>query len=227
MSSPATSRTRWRRSGSSIRRTRRRCGSRSSAGTSPSAPAGRARSSTGRPSSTCWASRRCCPTGEIVETGGKVVKNVVGYDLTHLLVGSEGTLAIITKIILRLVPKPPVQATLRATFRSVEAAVSAVGRDHPRARRAGGHRAHRRHLARGGRPESQGALARAGGHGGHPARRSRRRAGVGGRRGDPRRARAPGGGRDRSAARARRCRAAGALARAPGAVALAQDGRRT
>ena len=44
------------------------------------------------------------PTGEIVETGGKVVKNVVGYDLTHLLVGSEGTLAIVTRVILRLVP---------------------------------------------------------------------------------------------------------------------------
>ena len=67
------------------------------------------------------------PTGEVVETGGKVVKNVVGYDLTHLLVGSEGTLAIITKIVLRLVPKPPVQATLRATFPTVEAAVDAVG----------------------------------------------------------------------------------------------------
>ena len=66
------------------------------------------------------------PTGEIVETGGKVVKNVVGYDLTHLLVGSEGTLAIITRIILRLIPKPPVQATVRATFRSVEDAVAAV-----------------------------------------------------------------------------------------------------
>ena len=66
------------------------------------------------------------PTGEIVETGGKVVKNVVGYDLTHLLVGSEGTLAIMTRIILRLVPKPPVQSTLRATFRTVAEAVDAV-----------------------------------------------------------------------------------------------------
>jgi glycolate oxidase len=66
------------------------------------------------------------PTGEIVETGGKVVKNVVGYDLTHLLVGSEGTLAVITKIILRLVPKPPVQSTLRATFPDVRGAVDAV-----------------------------------------------------------------------------------------------------
>jgi glycolate oxidase len=68
------------------------------------------------------------PTGEIVRTGGKTVKNVVGYDLTHLLVGSEGTLAIITKVILRLIPKPPVQATLRATFPSVAQAVDAVTR---------------------------------------------------------------------------------------------------
>ena len=44
------------------------------------------------------------------------MKNVVGYDLTQLLVGSEGTLAILTKIILRLIPKPPAPATLRATF---------------------------------------------------------------------------------------------------------------
>ena len=66
------------------------------------------------------------PTGEVIKTGGKVVKNVVGYDLTHLLVGSEGTLAILTKIILRLIPKPPVQATMRATFPSVTHAVDAV-----------------------------------------------------------------------------------------------------
>ncbi len=66
------------------------------------------------------------PTGEIIETGGKVVKNVVGYDLTTLLVGSEGTLAIVTKVILRLLPKPPVQVTLRASFASVRAAAEAV-----------------------------------------------------------------------------------------------------
>jgi glycolate oxidase len=66
------------------------------------------------------------PTGEIINTGGKVVKNVVGYDLTHLLVGSEGTLAIITKVILKLIPRPPVQATLRATFPDVQGAVNAV-----------------------------------------------------------------------------------------------------
>jgi glycolate oxidase len=66
------------------------------------------------------------PTGEVVRTGGKAVKNVVGYDLTQLLVGSEGTLAIITAIILRLIPKPPAHATLRATFPSVAAAAAAV-----------------------------------------------------------------------------------------------------
>jgi glycolate oxidase len=65
-------------------------------------------------------------SGAVIRTGGKVVKNVVGYDMTHLLVGSEGTLAIITKIILRLIPKPPVQATVRATFRDVPRAVAAV-----------------------------------------------------------------------------------------------------
>jgi glycolate dehydrogenase FAD-linked subunit len=66
------------------------------------------------------------PTGEVIHTGGKTVKNVVGYDLTQLLVGSEGTLAIITKIILRLVPKPPAQITLRATFPDVESSAAAV-----------------------------------------------------------------------------------------------------
>src|SRR6266481_1308561 len=66
------------------------------------------------------------PTGEIVRTGSKAVKSVVGYDLTQLLVGSEGTLAIITEIILRLIPKPPAQRTLRAAFKDIESAVGAV-----------------------------------------------------------------------------------------------------
>ena len=66
------------------------------------------------------------PTGEFIRTGGRVVKNVVGYDLTQLLVGSEGTLAILTKITLRLIPKPPAAVTLRATFPSVRHAVNAV-----------------------------------------------------------------------------------------------------
>lgn len=66
------------------------------------------------------------PTGEIIHTGSKAVKNVVGYDLTQLLVGSEGTLAIVTKITLRLVPKPPSCATLLAGFRDIGGAVDAV-----------------------------------------------------------------------------------------------------
>ena len=66
------------------------------------------------------------PTGEILHTGSKAVKNVVGYDVTQLLVGSEGTLAIITKITLRLIPKPPARATLSASFASIGRAVDAV-----------------------------------------------------------------------------------------------------
>ena len=66
------------------------------------------------------------PTGEIIHTGSKAVKNVVGYDVTQLLVGSEGTLAIVTKVTLRLVPKPPAQATLLALFDSIGSAVNAV-----------------------------------------------------------------------------------------------------
>ena len=66
------------------------------------------------------------PTGEIVHTGSKAVKNVVGYDLTQLLTGSEGTLAIITKITLRLVPLPPSRATMIAGFAAIDDAVHAV-----------------------------------------------------------------------------------------------------
>jgi glycolate oxidase len=54
------------------------------------------------------------------------VKNVVGYDLTQLLVGSEGTLAIVTEVTLRLIPKPPAVATLRACFADVPTAARAV-----------------------------------------------------------------------------------------------------
>lgn len=56
------------------------------------------------------------PEGEIVRTGGKTVKNVTGYDLTRLIVGSEGTLAIVTEATLRLIPKPKARKTLLATF---------------------------------------------------------------------------------------------------------------
>jgi glycolate oxidase len=66
------------------------------------------------------------PTGEIIHTGSKAVKNVVGYDLTQLLVGSEGTLAILTRITLRLLPKPPARATVSATFADIRGAVNGV-----------------------------------------------------------------------------------------------------
>ena len=66
------------------------------------------------------------PSGEIIHTGSKAVKNVVGYDLTQLLVGSEGTLAIMTEIVLRLVPQPAARRTLQASFTTIESAVDAV-----------------------------------------------------------------------------------------------------
>ena len=66
------------------------------------------------------------PTGEIIHTGSKAVKNVVGYDLTQLLVGSEGTLAIITEVTLRLIPKPQARATLLAEFADITHGVHAV-----------------------------------------------------------------------------------------------------
>lgn len=65
-------------------------------------------------------------TGEIIHTGSKAVKNVVGYDLTQLLIGSEGTLAIIAEITLRLIPKPTAHATMWAEFETISDAVNAV-----------------------------------------------------------------------------------------------------
>jgi glycolate oxidase len=68
------------------------------------------------------------PTGEIIGTGSRTLKGVVGYDLTRLFLGSEGTLGIITKIILRLTVPPARRLTVAAGFASMEAAVQAVGR---------------------------------------------------------------------------------------------------
>lgn len=66
------------------------------------------------------------PTGEILHTGGRTVKNVVGYDLTRLFVGSEGTLGIITQIALKLLPLPEARGTVQAFFKTVEDATCAV-----------------------------------------------------------------------------------------------------
>lgn len=66
------------------------------------------------------------PTGEIMWTGANVLKNVTGYNLTQLLVGSEGTLGIVTKAVLRLIPLPPEKLTMLAPFRSAESACAAV-----------------------------------------------------------------------------------------------------
>lgn len=64
--------------------------------------------------------------GEIIRTGGKTVKNVSGYDLTRLIVGSEGTLGIVTEATLRLIPLPQATKTLLALFSSVEEVAETV-----------------------------------------------------------------------------------------------------
>jgi glycolate oxidase len=64
--------------------------------------------------------------GEIIRTGGKTIKNVVGYNLTDILTGSEGTLAIISKIILKLIPKPESRAVARIGFENLSDAVKGV-----------------------------------------------------------------------------------------------------
>jgi glycolate oxidase len=66
------------------------------------------------------------PSGEIIHAGGKVVKDVTGYNLTQLLIGSEGTLAVVTQIILRLIPKPKMKVDLLAPFDDLAAAAQAV-----------------------------------------------------------------------------------------------------
>lgn len=62
----------------------------------------------------------------MIRTGGKLAKDVAGYDLTSLMVGSEGTLGIVTEAILKLVPKPTHNETLLAVFDSLEKAAETV-----------------------------------------------------------------------------------------------------
>src|SRR5438552_217636 len=67
-------------------------------------------------------------TGEVIRTGGKFVKATTGYDLTQLIIGSEGTLAIVAEAILRLYPRPPHAATVLAPFHTLTEVTAAVPR---------------------------------------------------------------------------------------------------
>ncbi|HEY0750084.1 MAG TPA: FAD-binding oxidoreductase, partial [Chitinophagaceae bacterium] len=66
------------------------------------------------------------PTGEIIWTGANVLKNATGYNLTQLIVGSEGTLGIVTKIVLKLLPHPKYDLLMLVPFTSPENACAAV-----------------------------------------------------------------------------------------------------
>jgi glycolate oxidase len=68
----------------------------------------------------------CLMGGRVVRTGKRTVKGVTGYDVTALLVGSEGTLGVFTEVTLRLVPKSPAVATALALFNDVQGAAGAV-----------------------------------------------------------------------------------------------------
>ncbi len=66
------------------------------------------------------------PTGEIMKTGVKTPKSVAGYDLTRLLIGSEGTLGVVTKATLKLLPLPESVVTYLTLFKTIEEAVDIV-----------------------------------------------------------------------------------------------------
>jgi glycolate oxidase len=68
------------------------------------------------------------PTGRTVEFGGSTVKNVVGYDLVSLVTGSEGTLAVVSEAILRLLPLPPARKTIIALFDDLPKSGATVGK---------------------------------------------------------------------------------------------------
>ncbi|MBI5067436.1 MAG: FAD-binding protein [Deltaproteobacteria bacterium] len=68
------------------------------------------------------------PTGEILRTGRRTIKGVAGYDVTGLLVGSEGTLAVVTEITVKLLPRPRHVSTALVVFRDLEDAARAVAR---------------------------------------------------------------------------------------------------
>jgi glycolate oxidase len=65
-------------------------------------------------------------SGDVIRTGGRFVKGSTGYDLTQLIIGSEGTLALVTEAILRLYPRPAHRATVLAPFTSLDQVMAAV-----------------------------------------------------------------------------------------------------
>ena len=64
--------------------------------------------------------------GSVIRTGGKAIKNVTGYNLTQLFVGSEGTLGIVTEIVLRLIPMPAARNTMQLMFPDIEQACGTI-----------------------------------------------------------------------------------------------------
>ena len=68
------------------------------------------------------------PSGEVMETGAATAKDVTGYDLTRLICGSEGTLALVTKIIVRLLPKPKTKRTVQAIYNRMDDAGNTVAK---------------------------------------------------------------------------------------------------
>jgi glycolate oxidase len=66
--------------------------------------------------------------GQVMRTGGRTIKNVAGYDLTSLFIGSEGTLGVVTEITVKLLPKPAARVTVMGVFEKIEQACDAVNR---------------------------------------------------------------------------------------------------
>ena len=163
------------------------------------------------------------PPGEIVQIGGPIRKDVSGYDVKSLLVGSEGTLGLVTAAWLRLIPAPELELPVIGLYRDADAGISAIERVLASGRRPRGDRVpRRRHAVVFGRRLSVRDPRGRRLHGHHRGRRVARG-------GTPRRrrvARGPGGGRGRGA-RARgavRGRGAMALARRRAFAILAQRG---
>ncbi len=80
----------------------------------------------GTPRENTLGLRAVSGAGEAFRCGVCTTKGVVGYDLTRLLIGSEGTLAIITEAVLKLLPKPAAKATMRAVYQDIDSAARAI-----------------------------------------------------------------------------------------------------